>query len=204
MIGRRRSADRRGPDVGFAVVGLGNPGAEYDGTRHNVGFEVVDVLARRHHGSWRTSRQRAEVCEIQSEAGRILLAKPQTFMNLAGESVKAIMGHFGIELEELLVVHDELDLPLGTVRLKPGGGTAGHNGLKSVVACLGTRDFVRLRLGIGRPPGRMPGADFVLKRFRSDEVTEAEVSVQVAADMAESWATAGVEATQNRYHADRQ
>lgn len=182
------------------MVGLGNPGAEYHGTRHNVGFEIVDLLARRHLGSWRTSRQRAEVCEVQTAAGRILLAKPQTYMNLAGESVKAILRHAVLDVDALLVVHDELDLALGTVRIKSGGGTAGHNGLKSVVSCLGTKDFARIRLGIGRPPGRMPGADFVLKRFRSDEVAEAGVAVEVAADMAESWAAVGVDATQNRFH----
>lgn len=183
-------------------MGLGNPGAEYHGTRHNIGFEVVDLLARRHHGSWRTSRQRAEVCEVQMAAGRVLLAKPQTYMNLAGESVKALVRHFEVDLGELLVVHDELDLPLGVLRLKFGGGTAGHNGLKSVVACLGSRDFARLRFGVGKAPGRMPGADFVLKRFRSDEVAEVDVSVEVAADIAESWAADGVEATQNRFHGE--
>lgn len=184
------------------IVGLGNPGAEYHRTRHNLGFEVVDVLARRHGGSWRTSRQRAEVCEVQLAAGRVVLAKPQTYMNVSGESVKALLRHHDLGVSEMLVVHDELDLPLGVVRIKSGGGTAGHNGLKSVVACVGTRDFVRLRLGVGRPPGRIPGADFVLKPFRSDEVEDAAVAVEVAADMAESWAAVGVEPTQNRYHGD--
>ncbi|MBX7160500.1 MAG: aminoacyl-tRNA hydrolase [Acidimicrobiia bacterium] len=200
MIGRRRSTERRGPAPDLLVVGLGNPGAEYEGTRHNIGFEVVDLLARRHHGSWRTSRQRAEVCEVQTEAGRIVLAKPQTFMNVSGESVKALLRHFGLGPAEMLVAHDELDLPFAHVRIKSGGGTAGHNGLKSVVACIGTRDFARLRVGVGRPPGRMPGADFVLKRFRSDETDDAAVAVAVAADMAESWAAVGVDATQNRFH----
>lgn len=202
MTGRRQRPERRGPAPDLVVVGLGNPGAEYDGTRHNLGFGVVDSLARRHNGSWRTSRQRADVCEVQLPAGRVVLAKPQTYMNVSGESVKALLRHFGLGIESLLVVHDELDLPLGAVRLKAGGGTAGHNGLKSVVACLGTKDFARLRLGVGRPPGRMPGADFVLKRFRNDEVDAAGIAVEVAADMAESWASVGLEATQNRYHGD--
>lgn len=184
------------------VVGLGNPGAEYHGTRHNIGFEIVDLLARRHHGSWRTSRQRAEVCEVQTAAGRVALAKPQTYMNLAGESIKALLRHHDLDLGAVLVAYDELDLPLGVLRLKLGGGTAGHNGVKSVVACLGSKDFARLRFGIGRPPGRMPGADYVLKGFRRDEVDEVAVAVEEAADIAESWAVHGVEPTQNRFHAD--
>lgn len=202
MIGRRVRPERRGPAPDLLVVGLGNPGTEYHGTRHNVGFEIVDLLARRHHGSWRTSRQRAEVCEVQTAAGRIALAKPQTYMNLAGESVKALLGHHDLGSGDVLVVHDELDLELGVLRLKFGGGSAGHNGLKSVVACLGTKDFARLRFGIGRPPGRMPGADYVLKRFRRDEADEVAVGVEEAADIAESWAAHGVEATQNRFHGD--
>lgn len=202
MIGRRSRPERRGPAPERLVVGLGNPGAEYHGTRHNVGFEIVDLLARRHHGSWRTSRQRAEVCEVQTAAGRIALAKPQTYMNLAGESVKALVRHHDLDLGDVLVAYDELDLQLGVLRLKFGGGSAGHNGVKSVLACLGSRDFARLRFGIGRPPGRMPGADYVLKRFRRDEADEVAVAVEEAADIAEHWATHGVEATQNRFHGD--
>jgi len=199
---RRGDGDRRGPEVEALVVGLGNPGGEYAQTRHNIGFAVCDVLAARFHASWRNTRQRAEVAEIDTPQGRVALAKPQTYMNLSGESVKALLRQYGLGPDRLLVVHDELDLPLGTVRVKFGGGTAGHNGLRSLVQVCATKDFARLRFGIGRPPGRMPGADFVLKRFRADELDEVGVAVEVAADMAESWIDHGVEQTQNRFHRD--
>lgn len=193
-------AGRRADEQAALVVGLGNPGAEYEATRHNVGFAVADVLARRHHASWRSTRQRAQVAECRTGAGTLVLAKPQTYMNLSGESVKALLRHHGIAPDRLLVVHDELDLPLAVVRLKLGGGTAGHNGLRSISQICATKDFARIRIGIGRPPGRMPGADFVLKPFRSDERDDVAGALETAADMVESWAESGVEPTQNRFH----
>lgn len=121
-------------------------------------------------------------------------------MNVSGESVKALLGHYDVPVTRLLVVHDELDLDPGVVRIKAGGGTAGHNGLESIVRTCSSRDFARLRVGIGKPPGRMPGADYVLKAFAKNERDDVAIATQVAADMAESWVAHGVEATQNRFH----
>ena len=190
----------KGPAPDFVVAGLGNPGDEYDGTRHNVGFAVADAFVRRHGGSWRTTRNRAFECDSTTPSGRVRLVKPQTYMNVSGESVRGVLKTAGLGVDRLCVVHDELDLPLGTLRLKVGGGTAGHNGLKSIVQCCRGKDFVRLRFGIGRPPGRMPAADFVLRRFGRDERDVVDDAVERAVDVLESWTAHGVEATQNRYH----
>ncbi|MCC7078825.1 MAG: aminoacyl-tRNA hydrolase [Acidimicrobiia bacterium] len=182
------------------VVGLGNPGAEYEPTRHNVGFRVADAFVAAHRGSWRKSRHRALVADMQIGDLRVTAAKPLTYMNLSGESVKALVKATSIDPEDLLVVHDELDVPFGELRLKYGGGTAGHQGLNSVGRVLGTRDFVRLRLGIGRPPGRMDAADFVLRPFRRDEADIADITIAKAVDVVDSWLSHGVEATQNTFH----
>jgi PTH1 family peptidyl-tRNA hydrolase len=190
----------KGPAPDFVVVGLGNPGDEYDGTRHNVGFAVADAIAQRHHASWRTTRNRAFECDATTPSGRIALVKPQTYMNVSGEAVRGVLKAADLGPDRLCVVHDELDLPLGTLRLKVGGGTAGHNGLKSIVQCCRAKDFVRLRFGIGRPPGRMPAADFVLRRFRRDELDAVADAVARAVDVVESWTAHGVEATQNAFH----
>lgn len=190
----------KGPAPDHVVVGLGNPGDEYASTRHNIGFAVVDAFVDRHGGSWRTSRNRALECDTTTPAGRVRLVKPQTFMNVSGESVNGVLKSAGVDVGRLCVVHDELDLPLGTLRLKAGGGTAGHNGLKSIVQCCRTKDFLRLRFGIGRPPGRMPAADYVLRRFARDETDTVGVGVEQAVDVLDSWLAHGVEATQNTFH----
>ncbi len=199
---RRRPSTRDSAEV--LIVGLGNPGPEYDGTRHNVGFAVVDLLAERNSASWRSTRQRALVADVRMQVGddpvRVLLAKPQTFMNASGESVKALAREYDIDLSRVCVVHDELDLDLGVLRIKQGGGSAGHKGIGSIAAVCGSTNFVRVRFGIGRPPGRMPGADWVLKAFRRDEADEVAVAVHEAADMVTFWLRSGVEETQNRFH----
>lgn len=199
MFGKR-PAERKGPAPDAAVVGLGNPGDEYAQTRHNVGFFVCDRLVAAWGGSWRASKQRALVAEPNTPYGRLLVAQPQTYMNLSGESVKALLKSAGLPPEKLLVVHDELDLPLGTLRIKQGGGTAGHQGLNSIVRCLGTKEFARLRFGIGRPPGRMPAADYVLRKFKRDEADEVAIGIERSVEMVASWLDAGVEATQNAFH----
>lgn len=182
------------------IVGLGNPGQKYDGTRHNVGFRVVDTLVDRHSGSWRLARQRALVADVRVGELRAMLAKPQTFMNVSGECVKPLMAVAGVQAAGLLVVHDDLDLPVGTIRIKLGGGTAGHRGLDSIVRTCGTKEFARLRFGIGRPPGRTDATAYVLKRFRRNEIDVVEIEMQRAADMVESWLRYGGPATQNAYH----
>ncbi len=192
---------RRGTPADMLVVGLGNPGAEYVGTRHNVGFEVIDLLARRHGGSLRKGREKALVTEVKVGTSRVALAEPQTFMNLSGESVAPLVRRFGIDdLDRLIVVHDELDLPLGRMKVKFGGGLAGHNGLRSIKAHLHTADFVRIRLGVGKPPSKEQGVDHVLKRVGKSDRKVLEQIVEIAADAVESILAEGVEPTMARFN----
>jgi peptidyl-tRNA hydrolase, PTH1 family len=181
------------------VVGLGNPGPEYADTRHNVGFHVVELLATR-AGGGRFSRHKsnADVLEGRLAGRRVVLAKPRTYMNVSGGPVAGLVRYFG---GELVVVHDDLDLGFGVVRLKQGGGEGGHNGLRSISTSLGTKDYLRVRFGIGRPPGRQDPADFVLKRFSATERKELDFAVDLAADATEALLADGLEPTQNRFHA---
>ncbi|MEU8173886.1 aminoacyl-tRNA hydrolase [Microbispora hainanensis] len=185
----------------WLVVGLGNPGPEYAGNRHNAGFMVVDELAARMGGRFKAHRSRAEVVEGRLAALPVVLAKPLSFMNLSGGPVKALADFYKVTPDRVIVVHDELDIPYGALRAKIGGGDNGHNGLKSITKALGTRDYPRIRFGIGRPPGRMDPATFVLRDFATAERKDLPFLVDRAADMVESLMTAGLEATQNRFHA---
>jgi peptidyl-tRNA hydrolase, PTH1 family len=187
----------------FLVVGLGNPGREYAGNRHNVGFMVADLLASRIGAKFgRHKRAHAEVAEGRLFVGgpRAVLVKPLTYMNLSGAPVAALAQFFKVPVENIVAVHDELDVPYGQVRVKRGGGEGGHNGLRSMSKSLGSKEYVRVRFGIGRPPGRQDPADFVLSDFASAERKELEFLVDRAADVVESVVTKGVEATQNAYH----
>ncbi|WP_127784643.1 aminoacyl-tRNA hydrolase [Rhodococcus sp. X156] len=168
------------------VVGLGNPGPSYARTRHNVGFLVADLLAARMSGRFSAhKRSNAEVVEGRLANRRTVLVKPRTFMNEAGGPVSSAVKFFSVGVSELVVVHDDLDLELGTVRLKRGGGEGGHNGLRSISRSLGSKDYLRVRVGIGRPPGRMDPADYVLKPFAGSERTAVELAVDDAADAVE-------------------
>jgi PTH1 family peptidyl-tRNA hydrolase len=202
LFGRRgEAAARRGTPADLLVVGLGNPGAEYAGTRHNAGADVVALLATRHGGALKRSKERALAGEVRIDGKRVALAFPQTYMNLSGESVGPLVRRHGIDdPRHLVVVHDEIDLPVGRLQVKVGGGLAGHNGLKSIKAHLGTDDFVRVRIGVGRPPGRKQGADHVLKRPGKAERTELEIMVQEAADAVETILRDGVDAAMNRFN----
>ena len=184
------------------VVGLGNPGPEYAATRHNIGFHVVDVLAAR-AGGGRFSRHRtnADVLEGRLAGRRVVLAKPRTYVNLSGGPVAGLARYFSVPVADIIVVHDELDLGFGVVRLKRGGGEGGHNGLRSVSQSLGSKDYLRVRFGIGRPPGRQDPADYVLKRFSATEAKELDLAIDLAADAAEALLTEGLEPAQNRFHA---
>lgn len=188
----------------FLVVGLGNPGPGYAGNRHNVGFMIADLLAERIGGRFkRHSRVHAEVCEgrLGGFAGpRVVLAKPRSYMNLSGGPVAGLTGFYKIPTDQLVVLHDELDLPYGVLRLKRGGGDGGHNGLKSVSKSLGARDYLRVRFGIGRPPGRKDPADYVLEDFSSAERKELLLYVERAADAVETLTAKGLEPAQNEYH----
>ncbi|MFB4270323.1 aminoacyl-tRNA hydrolase [Nonomuraea sp. GTA35] len=180
----------------WLIAGLGNPGAEYAGNRHNAGFMVLDELAARASGRFKAHRSRAEVCETSAA----ILAKPLTYMNLSGGPVKALSDFYKIGPERLIVVHDELDVPYGALRAKLGGGDNGHNGLKSITKVLGTRDYLRVRFGIGRPPGRMDPASFVLRDFATMERKDLPFLVDRAADVVESLMIRGLEVTQNDFH----
>lgn len=200
---RRRggAAERRGTPADLLVVGLANPGAEYDGTRHNVGGEVIRLLADRHGASLRKSKERALADEVTVDGRRLALAIPMTYMNLSGEAVAPLVRRHGIEdPHHLVIVHDELDLPVGKLKVKVGGGLAGNNGLKSVKAHLHTDDFVRVRIGIGKPPGKAQGADHVLKKPSKAARAELDVVVQEAADAIELILREGPAVAMNRYN----
>lgn len=188
----------------FLVVGLGNPGPAYDPTRHNVGFWAVADLADRYGSSFSlNTRQRAEVASVTlpgPEQVKLVLARPTTFMNDSGVAVKAIAAFHKIAPDHVIAVHDELDLDPGRLRVKLGGGDNGHNGLKSMRAHLGTGDFYRVRVGIGRPPGRQSAADYVLNKLKPAQADEMRVDAAVAADAVEFLVREGLTATQNRFN----
>lgn len=184
----------------WLVVGLGNPGQPYAAHRHTLGYRVVDLLAQRAGVRLAARRPQALTGEGRLDGAGVVLAKPTTYMNESGGPVAGLVQYFKVGLDHLVVVHDELDLPLGVVRLKAGGGEGGHNGLRSVTASLGSPAYVRVRLGIGRPPGRMDPADFVLRGFPSAQREEAELLVVDGADAVEAVLARGLAAAQLEIH----
>ena len=202
MFGRRGdAAERRGTPADLLVVGLANPGADYAGTRHNVGAEVVELLAARHGAKLRKGKERALVDQVTLGGRRLALAVPQTYMNLSGEAVAPLVRRYGIvDPRHLVVVHDELDLPVGRLQVKVGGGLAGNNGLKSVKAHLHTDEFVRIRIGIGKPPGKQQGVDHVLKKPGKADRAELDIVVQEAADAVEVLLAEGEAVAMNRFN----
>ncbi len=184
------------------MVGLGNPGREYVGSRHNVGFEVVDLLASRHGARLRKGKELALVDEVRVGGHRLALAQPLTYMNDSGQSVGPLVRRFGItDLSRLVVVHDELDLPVGRMKVKLGGGLAGHNGLRSIKAHLHDDGFVRVRIGVGKPPSKEQGADHVLKRMGKAERGVLDEMVDRAADVVETILEDGVDPAMQRFNA---
>src|SRR4051794_8581926 len=193
--------ERRGTPADTLVVGLGNPGAEYAGTRHNVGADTVALLAARHGGALKRSKERALTGEVRIGAKRVALAFPQTYYNESGTAVLLLVRRHGIvDTRQLVVVHDELDLEPGRLKVKVGGGLAGNNGLKSIKAHLHSDDFVRVRIGVGKPPGRQQGADHVLRRPGKAERAELDAMIETAADAVELILSDGPEAAMNRYN----
>jgi peptidyl-tRNA hydrolase, PTH1 family len=186
------------------VVGLGNPGAEFERTRHNLGAEVVQVVATRRSQRLRPEKgTRALVAQARLDQQLVVLAVPQTYMNESGLAVSALMRRFRVPgIDRLVVVHDELDLPSGRVKVKVGGGTAGNNGLKSIHAHLHDPGYLRVRIGIGKPPGREPGADYVLHRPARAERSTLDVAIEVAADAVEVIALEGADAAMLRFNGD--
>ncbi len=175
------------------VFGLGNPGRAYERTRHNVGFQILDILARRHGVMFAPHKFDALAVKVRMGEGEVLLVKPQTYMNLSGKSVAPIVRFYKVPLTDILVVYDDLDLAFGVLRMRPKGGDGGHKGMRSIIQHLGTSDFPRLRVGIGRPPGRMDPADFVLHPFTDEEEEAMRVVREEAADAIEIWVTQGIE-----------
>jgi PTH1 family peptidyl-tRNA hydrolase len=190
----------------WLVVGLGNPGPAYAAHRHNVGYLVVDELARRAGSRFGVAKgMRAETAEARLglpgvEAPRLILAKSRTFMNETGAAVSRLLGYYRLDLDQMIVVHDEIDIDPGQLRVKFGGGDNGHNGLRSIRASLGSGDFYRVRVGIGRPPGRQDPADFLLSNFPAGDREAVAVEVNRAADAVESLVTVGLERTQNLFN----
>jgi peptidyl-tRNA hydrolase, PTH1 family len=181
------------------VVGLGNPGPRYAGTRHNAGFLVVELLAERMGGRFR-SRGRCDVLEGRLVDAPVVLAKPKSYMNESGGPIVAVSRFYKVPVDRLTIVHDDLDLPFGALRLKRGGGDGGHNGLRSATAALGTREYARVRFGVGRPPGRQDPADYVLRDFSAAERKELGYLVDRAADAVEVLLSQGLEAAQNAFN----
>ena len=182
------------------VVGLGNPGPSYAGNRHNVGAMVADVLAARIGGRFKSHKAGADLVEGRLAGTRAIIAKPRSYMNLSGSATAGLARFFKVAPEDIIVVHDELDLPAATVRVKQGGGEGGHNGLRSISASLGTKDYLRVRFGIGRPPGRMDPADYVLRDFSAAERKELPLELEEAADAVELLIRVGLLDAQNQLH----
>jgi PTH1 family peptidyl-tRNA hydrolase len=183
----------------FLIVGLGNPGREYRENRHNIGFMLIDRLAVKLNARFSRLQSRALVATAMYDERKIILAKPQTFMNLSGQSVQGLVRFYKLPLTNLLVAHDDLDLPPGTIRIRPGGGSPGQLGVTSIIERLGTQEFPRLRLGIGRPPGRMEAPDYVLRDFSDGEMAVISETLNRAADAALTFVTEGLDAAMNKY-----
>lgn len=184
----------------FLIVGLGNPGSEYERTRHNIGFRIVESLAAKYALSFSKRQAKALLAEGTIAERRVLLAKPQTYMNLSGESVRPLIAFYNIPLTNVLIILDDLDLPLGTLRLRPSGSHGGQKGLKSILEQLGTQDVARLRFGIGRPPGRMDAAAYVLQPFAAEEQLLVVETLERAVRAVETWLQFGIQTAMARYN----
>jgi len=188
----------------FLIVGLGNPGREYKDNRHNVGFMLIDRLSVRLNARMSRVQAKALVGSVNHEGNKIILAKPQTYMNLSGQSIQGLARFYKLPLENMIVAHDDLDLPFGTIRIRPGGGPGGQRGIASTIERLGTKDFRRLRIGIGRPPGRMDPAAYVLQDFaKADQNLLSEI-LDHAANAALTFIAEGLDAAMNKFNGDIQ
>jgi peptidyl-tRNA hydrolase, PTH1 family len=202
---RAKPGQTRPSDPMRVVVGLRNPGAEYDGTRHNAGFEAVERLLEQNQEKWHRapSRVRCQTAQLGVGQAQVLIAAPLTFMNESGGAVRALLDYYSTPPENLLVVHDDIDLAFGRLRMQVGGGNGGHNGVRSIESALGGADFTRLKMGVGRPPGSMDPADFVLRRFTKAEHPEAALMVADAVDVIEQWFDDPASAQESAAHRGR-
>ncbi len=189
-------------DSTYLLIGLGNPGREYRDTRHNIGFMLIDHLTVRLNARGMKLQSKAIVISAHYEERKIILAKPQTYMNLSGQSVQGLLHFYKIPFENLLVAHDDLDLPFGTLRVRPGGGPGGQRGMASTIEKLGTKDFPRLRLGIGRPPGRMDAQDYVLQNFSKEDFKLLPEIMDHGADAALTFVVHGLSKAMNKFNGD--
>lgn len=186
----------------YLIVGLGNPGRQYAKTRHNAGFWVVDALAKRYGLTHFTDERKAQTTDGIIQGRRVILAKPQTYMNLSGESVRALYDYYKIDINHIIVAYDDLDLDLGVLRLRKTGGHGGQNGVRNIITHLGDKDFARVRFGIGRPPGKMKARDWVLQGLSGDEALLAEQVVETAADSIEKWLREGIDIAMSQFNGD--
>ena len=184
----------------FLIIGLGNPGREYRETRHNVGFMLLDKLSLKLNARFTRMQSKALVASSIFKERKIILAKPQTFMNLSGQSVQGLLHFYKLPLENLLIAHDDLDLPVGTIRIRPDGRSAGQRGMSSTIEKLGTDEFPRLRLGIGRPPGQMQAPDYVLQNFAEGDQTIISETIDRAVEAVLLWVTDGLDTAMNKYN----
>lgn len=188
------------PENTYLLIGLGNPGREYRDTRHNVGFMLIDRLVVRLNARGMKVQAKAIVTTALHEERKLILAKPQTYMNLSGQSAHALLNFYKLPIENMLVAHDDLDIPFGTIRIRPKGGPGGQGGMASTIEQLGTKDFPRLRIGIGRPPGRMDPAAYVLQNFSREEMKMLSEIVDRAADAALTFVVDGLNKAMNKYN----
>jgi PTH1 family peptidyl-tRNA hydrolase len=188
------------PETTYLLIGLGNPGREYRDNRHNVGFMLIDRLIVRLNARGMKVQSKAIVTTATYEERKLILAKPQTYMNLSGQSAQGLLNFYKLPMENMLVAHDDLDLPFGTIRIRPGGGPGGQKGMASTIERLGTKDFPRLRVGIGRPPGRMDPAAYVLQDFSRDEMKNLSEVVDRAAEAALTFVVEGLNKAMNKYN----
>lgn len=182
------------------MVGLGNPGRDYRETRHNIGFKAIDAFAVKHEIKLNKVQNKAITGSSRIGDARVILVKPQTYMNLSGQAVAALMRYYKVPMENLIVAHDDVDLPFLTIRIRPGGGSAGQKGMASIIKQLGTQEFARLRMGIGRPPGQMNAADYVLQTFSRVEQEQLPPFLERAVDALECFLTDGLEKAMNRFN----
>lgn len=181
-------------------IGLGNPGKKYEGTRHNIGFMVIDELARRHQFTLDKSKFKNDYAIQFIQGEKAMFVKPKSFMNLSGEAVRPLIDYYNIELENIIVLYDDLDLPTGKIRLRKQGGHGGHNGIRSLITHLGTKQFKRIRLGIGRPTDSRPIVDYVLQPFSKEQKHQIDDSITLSADACEDWINSSFTDIMNRYN----
>jgi PTH1 family peptidyl-tRNA hydrolase len=201
LIKQSQKSEQNGDlDASYLVVGLGNPGREYRNTRHNIGFLAIDALAKALGVSMGKVQSKALVGQGKIGSSKVILVKPQTYMNLSGQAVSGLLNFYKISTEHLIVIHDDIDLPFGTIRIRPGGGSAGQRGVKSIIEKVGTQEFARMRLGVGRPPGQMDAAAYVLQPFTKEDEEFLVNFLSKAAEAANEFVNNGLNAAMNKYN----